>query len=115
MKSEQKHRIEKQMIEIILANDIVLDINTLEEIRLKGMKPISHLIGDWKVKSISSVDKMSLIDKMAFAEKAAEELGEHIEELDEGQKLDKEIKDRLKEKIDAVRSLWAKANKNDTT
>ena len=110
-----KKEIERQMIEITLANDVVLDVETLEEIRAKGMKPIAHLIGDWHVKSISSTRRVTLIDKMAFAEKAAEELGEHIEELDEGQKLDKEIKDRLKEKIDAVRSLWAKANKNDTT
>tara|TARA_R100000501_G_C2518206_1_gene46631 strand:- start:58 stop:306 length:249 start_codon:yes stop_codon:yes gene_type:complete len=78
MKSEQKHRIEKQMIEITLANDIVLDINTLEEIRLKGMKPISHLIGDWKVKSISSIDKMSFMDKITALEKENKRLRKEL-------------------------------------
>ena len=73
VQKENKKQIEKQMIEIILANDVELDVETLEEIRSKGMKPIGHLIGDWCVKSISSTRRVTLIDKMAFAEKAAEE------------------------------------------
>ena len=101
-------KIEKQMIEITLANDINLDLDTLEEIRIKAMKPISHLIGNWSVKSISSTHRVTLIEKMGFAEKAADELGEEIEELDEGQKLDKEIKKKLKEKLDTIKSIWKK-------
>ena len=47
-----KKEIERQMIEITLANDVVLDKDTLNEIRDKAMRPIAHLVGDWKIQTL---------------------------------------------------------------
>ena len=52
MELKNERRIEKQIIHIVLANDVVLDKDTLNEIRDKAMRPIAHLVGDWKIQTL---------------------------------------------------------------